>query len=122
MKWDIQSGQPIYTQLLEQLKKRIVSGVYQPGEKLLSVRELAQQAKVNPNTMQKALAELERQELVYAVRTTGRYITEDVSLIEQTKKEFAGHHVSMFYSEMQALGYEKDAMFRMITEYEEGER
>lgn len=122
MNWDIQSGQPIYTQLLEQLKKRIVSGVYQPGEKLLPVRELAQQAKVNPNTMQKALAELERQELVYAVRTTGRYITEDVSLIVQTKKEFASHHISTFYSEMQTLGYEKEEMIRMITEYEEGER
>lgn len=123
MNWEIKSGLPIYTQLLEELKRRIVSGQYQPGEKLLPVRELAQEAKVNPNTMQKALAELERQNLVYAVRTTGRYITEDIELIEQTKDEFAKSHVSIYYKEMSALGYEKQDMVRMITEYnEEDER
>ena len=123
MSWEIKSGLPIYTQLLEELKRRIVSGQYEPGEKLLPVRELAQEAKVNPNTMQKALAELERQNLVYAVRTTGRYITEDIQLIEQTKDEFARSHVQTYYKEMSTLGYEKRDMVRMITEYnEEDER
>ncbi len=123
MSWEIKSGLPIYTQLLEELKRRIVSGQYEPGEKLLPVRELAQEAKVNPNTMQKALAELERQNLVYAVRTTGRYITEDIQLIEQTKDEFARSHVQAYYKEMSTLGYEKQDMVRMITEYnEEDER
>ena len=117
MSWEIKSGLPIYTQLLEELKRRIVSGQYEPGEKLLPVRELAQEAKVNPNTMQKALAELERQNLVYAVRTTGRYITEDIQLIEQTKDEFARSHVQTYYKEMSNLGYEKQDMVRMITEY-----
>lgn len=119
MSWEIKSGLPIYTQLLEELKRRIVSGQYEPGEKLLPVRELAQEAKVNPNTMQKALAELERQNLVYAVRTTGRYITEDIQLIEQTKDEFARSHVQIYYKEMSTLGYEKQDMVRMITEYNE---
>ncbi len=119
MDWEIKSGLPIYTQLLEELKRRIVSGQYQPGEKLLPVRELAQEAKVNPNTMQKALAELERQCLVFAVRTTGRYITEDVVLIEETKKEFAQSHVKEYYKEMCALGYQKEDMIRMLTEYSE---
>ena len=123
MSWEIKSGLPIYTQLLEELKRRIVSGQYEPGEKLLPVRELAQEAKVNPNTMQKALAELERQNLVYAVRTTGRYITEDIQLIEQTKDEFARSHVKTYYKEISTLGYEKQDMVRMITEYnEEDER
>ena len=119
MSWEIKSGLPIYTQLLEELKRRIVSGQYEPGEKLLPVRELAQEAKVNPNTMQKALAELERQNLVYAVRTTGRYITEDIQLIAQTKDEFARLHVETYYKEMLTLGYEKQDMVRMITEYNE---
>ena len=119
MSWEIKSGLPIYTQLLEELKRRIVSGQYEPGEKLLPVRELAQEAKVNPNTMQKALAELERQNLVYAVRTTGRYITEDIQLSEQTKDEFARSHVQNYYKEMSTLGYEKQDMVRMITEYNE---
>ena len=83
MNWELKSDRPIYTQLLEELKRRIVSGYYQPGDRLLPVRELAQEAKVNPNTMQKALSELERENLVFAVRTTGRYITEAETLIEE---------------------------------------
>lgn len=119
MNWELTSDRPIYTQLLEELKRRIVSGYYQPGEKLLPVRELAQEAKVNPNTMQKALAELERQDLVFAVRTTGRYITEDTSLIENTKEEFAAFHVRTYYNEMKALGYQKEAMIQLISDYKE---
>lgn len=118
MDWELKSDRPIYTQLLEELKRRIVSGVYQPGEKLLSVRELAQDAKVNPNTMQRALTELERQSLVFAVRTTGRYITEDTALIEDTKKEFATFHVETYDKEMRALGYDKGEMIRFLSEYE----
>lgn len=119
MNWELTSDRPIYTQLLEELKRRIVSGYYQPGEKLLPVRELAQEAKVNPNTMQKALAELERQDLVFAVRTTGRYITEDTSLIENTKEEFVAFHVRTYYNEMKALGYQKEAMIQLISDYKE---
>lgn len=119
MEWELKSDRPIYTQLLEELKRRIVSGHYRPGEKLLPVRELAQEAKVNPNTMQKALSELERQDLVFAVRTTGRYITENVSLIEDAKKEFAHSHVETYYKEMSALGYDKDGMIKLLSDYEE---
>lgn len=121
MDWELKSDRPIYTQLLEELKRRIVSGYYQPGEKLLPVRELAQEAKVNPNTMQKALSELERQSLVFAVRTTGRYITEDTSLIEGTKKEFAASHVKTYYDEMKTLGYQRKEMIQLISDYEEEE-
>ena len=115
MDWELTSDRPIYTQLLEELKRRIVSGYYEPGEKLLPVRELAQEAKVNPNTMQKALSELERQELVFAVRTTGRYITEDASLIENAKEEFAAFH----YNEMKALGYQREEMIQLVSDYKE---
>ena len=119
MEWELQSDRPIYTQLVEELKRRIISGYYRPGEKLLPVRELAQEAKVNPNTMQKALAELERQNIVFAVRTTGRYITEDAELIAETKKEFASFHVQTYYREMHALGYGKENMIELLSEYEE---
>ncbi len=118
MEWELKSDRPIYTQLLEELKRRIVSGYYKPGEKLLPVRELAQEAKVNPNTMQKALTELERQSLVFAVRTTGRYITEDEELVMNTKKEFAASHVKNFIDEMTALGFNKEEMIQYIREYE----
>lgn len=119
MEWELKSDRPIYTQLLEELKRRIVSGYYKPGEKLLPVRELAQEAKVNPNTMQKALTELERQALVFAVRTTGRYITEDEELVMKTKKEFAASHVKDYFEEMTALGLSKEEMIQYIKEYED---
>ena len=119
MAWNLDTDRPIYAQLVERIQMQIVSGYYPPGGKLPSVRELAAVAAVNPNTMQKALAELERQNLVYAVRTTGRYITEDIQLIEQTKDEFAKSHVQTYYKEMSTLGYEKQDMVRMITEYNE---
>ena len=119
MDWELTSDRPIYTQLLEELKRRIVSGYYEPGEKLLPVRELAQEAKVNPNTMQKALSELERQELVFAVRTTGRYITENASLIENAKEEFAAFHVKTYYNEMKALGYQREEMIQLVSDYKE---
>ena len=77
MGWKIDDGRPIWTQLKEQMIKRIVSGTYSSGEKLPSVRDLAGEAGVNPNTMQKALAELERMGLVYSQRTSGRFVTDD---------------------------------------------
>ena len=70
MAWNLDSSRPIYAQIAEQVRLDIVSGLYQPGTKLPSVRELASQAKVNPNTMQKALAELERSGLVHSKRTS----------------------------------------------------
>jgi DNA-binding transcriptional regulator YhcF (GntR family) len=119
MEWELKSDRPIYTQLLEELKRRIVSGYYKPGDKLLPVRELAQEAKVNPNTMQKALTELERENLVFAVRTTGRYITEDQELIRNTKQEFAACHVAEYVEEMSSLGYDREQMLQFIRDYEE---
>ncbi|MBO5088254.1 MAG: GntR family transcriptional regulator [Lachnospiraceae bacterium] len=119
MQWELKSDRPIYTQILEEMKKRIVSGYYKPGEKLLAVRELAQEARVNPNTMQKAMTELERENLVYTMRTTGRYITEDTDLIDETKKELAQSHVAYFYKQLEALGYQKKEMIELLKLYEE---
>ena len=76
MKWDFSSDAPIYAQLILQIKVGIVSGAFPPGERLPSVRDLATEAGVNPNTMQRALTELERDGLVYSQRTAGRFVTE----------------------------------------------
>ena len=78
MPWNLNSDRPIFMQLIEIIQHCILSGTYPPGSKLPSVRDLASQAAVNPNTMQKALAELERSGLVYSQRTSGRFITEDI--------------------------------------------
>ena len=79
MPWNLDSSRPIYLQIIERVQMDIITGRYQPGDKLPSVRDLAQEAAVNPNTMQKALSELERSGLIYSQRTSGRFITEDVS-------------------------------------------
>ena len=77
MPWNLDSSRPIYLQIIERVQMDIITGRYQPGDKLPSVRNLAQEAAVNPNTMQKALSELERSGLIYSQRTSGRFITED---------------------------------------------
>lgn len=81
MKWQISNDAPVYAQLIEQIQVGIASGVFAPGERLPSVRDLATEAGVNPNTMQRALAELERQGLVYSQRTAGRFVTEDHKMV-----------------------------------------
>ena len=83
MPWNLDNDRPIYLQLMERIQHDIISGVYQPGDKLPSVRDLAVEAAVNPNTMQKALSELERCGLVYSQRTSGRFITDDTAMIKK---------------------------------------
>ncbi|WKY46320.1 GntR family transcriptional regulator [Eubacteriaceae bacterium ES3] len=119
MKWNIDSDRPIYKQLIEQIEFRIVSGLYKPGDKLLSVRELAMEAGVNPNTMQKALAELERAGLVYSKRTSGRFITEEVEVIEEIKISMAKEEIERFFSKMKLLGYAKEEIISLIDSDEE---
>ena len=83
MPWNLDSSRPIYLQIIERVQMDIITGRYQPGDKLPSVRDLAQEAAVNPNTMQKALSELERSGLIYSQRTSGRFVTEDQNMIEK---------------------------------------
>ena len=80
---------PIYIQLLDYLKIYLISGVFKAGDKLPSVRDFATTFKVNPNTMQKALTELEDMNLIYTERTNGKYVTKDAKLIESVKDEYA---------------------------------
>lgn len=108
MAWELKNDRPIYLQLMEQLKLMIISGVYPPGSKIPSVRELASEAAVNPNTMQKALSELEREGLLYANRTSGRFITEDIHMIKEMKLELAKEQLSSFLEQMEKLGFSKE--------------
>ena len=100
MAWKLNSDRPIYAQILERIQMQIVSGVYQPGTKIPSVRELAADAGVNPNTMQKALAELERSGLVMTQRTSGRVVTEDLNMIKEIRNQLAGEQVKEFVKKM----------------------
>ncbi len=116
MPWDLTSDRPIYAQIIEQMKLKICSGVYPLGSKLPSVRDLAQEASVNPNTMQRALSKLEESGLLYSIRTSGRFVTEDISMIKQTKKELAQEQIQEFLKKMIDLGFEQDDILSMIRD------
>lgn len=107
MDWTFRDDAPIYTQLYEQLTLAIVSGAYGPGERLPAVRELALDAGVNPNTVQRALSELERSGLVFSQRTAGRFVTEDAQRIEQERLKLAEERAKDFLSAMEKLGYNR---------------
>jgi DNA-binding transcriptional regulator YhcF (GntR family) len=94
----------------------IVSGKFKKGQKLPSVRELALMMKVNPNTMQKALVELENEKLIYTERTNGKYVTEDKELIENAKKELAQEKVNNYLKSMQNIGINYDSAIRYLQE------
>lgn len=117
MKWEFRDDRPIYSQLVEQIQRRIASGAYPAGEKLPSVRDLASEASVNPNTMQKAFAELERQGLVYSQRTSGRFITEDQEQIRSVREGLAAEQINLFFSQMQELGYSRQDTINLIIKH-----
>ena len=114
MPWELDNDRPIYLQLMERIQQDIVSGIYKPGDRLPSVRDLAVEAAVNPNTMQKALSELERSGLVYSQRTSGRFITEDTQLLDEMKTSLASEHILQFLEKMKRLGFQKEETAALI--------
>lgn len=115
MAWNLDAGRPIYVQLVEKLQLQIISGYYPPGGKLPGVRELAAEAAVNPNTMQKAFAELERDGLIITQSTNGRIVTEDTELIRHNRLSLARKHASMFLAGMRGLGYAEDEAIAVLN-------
>ena len=116
MPWNLDSDRPIYLQLMERIQHDIISGTYKPGDKLPSVRELAMEASVNPNTMQKALSELERIGLVHSRRTSGRFITEDETMIKQLKTETATEHIREFLKSTEHLGFTRLEILELVQD------
>ena len=119
MEWKFRSDLPIYSQLVDQIKLGIVSGSLLPGERLMSVRDMATEAGVNPNTLQRALQELERDGMVYSQRTAGRFVTENMQVIERAKKKFAEEQIRSFLGAMKKLGYQREEIFALLKEKEE---
>ena len=112
------TSRPIYAQIVERLKAKILAGVYPPGGHLDSVRDLAAAAGVNPNTMQRALTELERDGLVYSQRTTGRFVTEDQAMIASAKRSLAERHIQAFLEAMTHLGYGREEILTLLRQEE----
>ena len=114
MEWKLNDDRPIWLQLAEQMTRRIITGVYPPGSKLPPVRELAAEAGVNPNTMQRALADLERQGLLYTNRTSGRYVTEDEEMITKIRERIAEERICAFLESMSQLGFTQEQVLGLI--------
>lgn len=118
MAYDFNNDRPIYIQLIEQLELSIISGELLPGDRLLSVREYANKYKVNPNTMQKALLELEDKQLIYTERTNGKYVTNNKKIIEKYRSNLAQNKLKIFLDDMHNIGLSNDE----IIKYIEGEK
>ena len=116
MEWKIDNNKPLYIQLVEQLKVKIISGEIELDSKLDSVRSLAADAMVNPNTMQKALAELEREGFVYSKRTSGRFVTDNKELIENERKNLVKDNVKKTLDTLINLGYTNEEILNLVEE------
>lgn len=114
MAWNLENDRPIYAQIVEKIQLQIVSGIYKPSDKLPSVRELAAVAGVNPNTMQKAFSELERNGLIITQRTTGRTVTENEKMICEIRNQLAKEQVEQFLEKMKELGFEKKEIMAFL--------
>lgn len=115
MPWEFKPDRPIYTQLVEQIAMMIFSDIYPPGSRLPPVREMAQEAAVNPNTMQRALAKLEEDGLIVTHRTSGRSVTEDESMIKKARNMLAMEQIEEFLEKMQKLGLTREEVVAIIS-------
>ena len=115
MSWEFNSKSPIFKQIIETVTYRIIKGDYKSGEKLNSVRDLAVEAGVNPNTMQRALSEIENSGLIVTLRGDGRYITDDAELITRIRKNYIEENTQLFLNRMKDLDFSKAEIVDIIS-------
>ena len=118
MEWTFRADQPIYSQLVRRITRDILRGVLSPGQKLPAVRELAARAGVNPNTMQRAMAELEQGGLIRSQRTAGRFVTDDENVIGEARSAMAREEIGGFFAAMESLGYDRAQTLQLLQEEE----
>ncbi|HHW95384.1 MAG TPA: GntR family transcriptional regulator [Mogibacterium sp.] len=116
MEWNFEPGIPIYSQIIDELTMRIARGEYALGEKLPSVRELALEAGVNPNTVQKALSEMERSGLVYTERTSGRFVSREKKIMEKLRSNLAEKYIEEFLEKLTGIGMDKKEIKEAVME------
>lgn len=121
MSWTFDNNKPIYLQIMEKMKLQIVSHQLEPNQQLPTVRELASEAGVNPNTIQRALSDLERDGFVYSKRTIGRFVTEDQELLTQSRKQLSEEQLEQFISSMTQFGYQKEELPSVVADYIKGD-
>ena len=116
MTWTLNDTKPIWMQLCDVLTQRIATGVYPRGERMPTVRDLAAEAGVNPNTMQRALAQLEQDGLVLTNRTAGRTVTEDGKVLSQMCMRLAQAHIDQYLTSMAQLGFSREEAIALLKE------
>ena len=119
MKWEFKNGIPIYQQIIEILHMRVVNGTYPPGSRIPAVRELAVEAGVNPNTVQRSYAELERQGLVQSERTSGRFVSIDDQKMKELRKELAKDYIEELFVRLKSLGMDDLAIKDAVNNWED---
>lgn len=117
MDWNFRNGIPIYTQIADEMTMRIASGAYAPGDKLPSVRDLAMDAGVNPNTMQRALSDLEHKGLVFSERTSGRFVTKDADVLKKLHEELACIYFDEFTAKLKKIGMDDEKIAETVLAY-----
>lgn len=122
MGWNVEGSGPIWMQLHRQLMQRISSGVYPRGSKIPTVRELAAEAGVNPNTMQRALAQLEAEGLVVTNRTAGRTVTEDGEVLSRMCRQLAREQIQAYFDGMERLGFTRQQAIAFVQNWKEEEK
>lgn len=119
MSWHFSDDSPIYNQIVKRILTDVVTGVYQPNDRLPSVREFASDAGVNPNTMQKALTDLEETGVVYARTTSGRFVTGDEELLKQVRDSMLDDEIKYFIGRCEKFGLSREQAAKMLIEYKE---
>ena len=117
MSWNFDEKSPIYIQIAKHIKMKIISQEIKSGDQLPTVRELAEEAGVNPNTMQRAFSELEQEGMVFSKRTSGRFVTEDEKLIKQKRHELATEELQSFVQNMHHIGFDTSDIIAVIESY-----
>lgn len=118
MAWHFSSDRPVYLQISERLTKHVLSGEYKPGEQMPTVRQLALESAVNPNTVQKAFTHLESKGILVSKGTSGRFVTEDAKVIETSRKELASQIITKFLKDMESLSYSDNEISDLLKEVE----
>ena len=122
MKWEFKNGIPIYLQIIDQIKRQIVCGELAPGSRIPAVRDLAKEAGVNPNTMQRALTQLEQEGLLYTQRTSGRFVTQEEEIMKQTRMQLSDEYIAELFKHLQQLGLSRDDIVEAVSEWRDNSK
>lgn len=122
MKWEFKNGIPIYLQIVDQIKRQIVSGELAPGSRIPAVRDLAQEAGVNPNTMQRALTQLEQEGLLHTQRTSGRFVTDEEEVMRETRQQLSREYIAELYKHLRELGLDREEIVAAVSAWEDTDK